>query len=200
MLDVRGHVWPHLSLGAVCFLVCVEHTRVQESWLLSIFTAQTSSPAAAGSDNPSGTYSNIASIEQWYLESMFLYLQLPLIWCSSQNPKRTAAPPATEKSVPDCSLSSAGSNQCIYRVCSAMMDLTPSIPSSMCLRNSEHPPLCTSSVETDGQGWEHLLPRTKRSEVPPSGLVSVCRTLSVTTHRFCQPSSVASGGSRAVCT
>jgi len=113
-------------------------------------------------------------MEEQCLESMFVYFQLPLIQRNSQKTKGSAAPQATEKSIPDRCSGSAGLNrwfrraysgQCNdrlkskYSIFHVLKELNQSSCSCKPLR------VTLTNLEKGGQHWEestqHLLPRTE---------------------------------------
>ena len=153
---------PQLCLGAVRGYSQVsflrgEHTEYGSVSFFAVFMAPTNSSPTTGSNNRSGYCSNIASMEEQCLESMFVYFQLPLIQRNSQKTKGSAAPQATEKSIPDRCSGSAGLNRWFRRAYSGQCN--QSSCSCKPLR------VTLTNLEKGGQHWEestqHLLPRTE---------------------------------------
>lgn len=190
MLDVRGHMCDHTCVWELSVFLPVWSTHVYKSLSFSPFSRCRPAPLLLlGQITPVVTTVTL------------------LKWKSSiLNPKGPTAPQATEKSIPDCSLSSAGSNWCIHRACREQCNdrLNSRYPILHVLKELRAagaviPSSLPSAVwRQRGRAGSASCPGL--NSVSPSGLVPVCCTLCVSTHRFCQPTSVASKRRNAVCT
>lgn len=188
MLDVRGHMCDHTSVWELSLFLPMWSTHVYKSLRCSSFSRHRPAPLLLlGQITPV-----VTTLLQWKSS----------IW----NPEGTTAPEATEKSIPACSLSSAGSNQCFHRACREQCHdrFNSKYPILHVLKELRAagvviPSSLPSAVWRQmGRAGSTSCPGL--SSVSASGLVSVCCTLCVSTHRFCQPASVASERSSAVCT